>query len=76
MSGADGRTQHAQLLIRRDQGHLLDAWVIDKAPLAPRTEINLGKKGRREERGGSAFAWIIYLKGTKGKIWAGLISLS
>lgn len=76
MTVANGRTQHGQLLIRRDQGPLLDAWVIDKAPLAPGTEINLGKKGRREERGGSAFVWIIYPKGTKGKIWTELISLS
>ena len=76
MTMANGRAQHGQLLIRRDQRPLLDASVIDKAPLAPRTEINLAKKERRGERGGPAFAWVIYPKGTKGKIRTGLISVS
>lgn len=76
MTMANGRAQHGQLLIRRDQRPLLDASVIDKAPLAPRTEINLAKKEGRGERGGPAFSWGIYPKGTKGKIRTGLISVS
>ena len=76
MTMANGRAQQGQLLIRRDQRPLLDASVIDKAPLAPRTEINLAKKEERGERGGPAFAWAIYPKGTKGKIRTGLISVS